>query len=124
MGAPETTPAAAAPAAAVGATTETETEDRRPKPSTKVLAEARKRGRVIVHPSAEDVAANPGARGYDVAGLPKPADARAVFLVVPKPVDPTEDPTPEDRGLALRKTRKAAAAAREKARREAEKAEG
>lgn len=103
------TPAAAADAAAVGGT-----EDTRPEPTEEALAEARKRGKVVIHPSEADVTDNPGARGYDQHGMPRPADARAVFLVVPKVPKVPAEPTPEDRGKAMRQARKAA----EKARRE------
>lgn len=114
--APETVqPAAADTAAAGGADTPA-----RVKVDAKVLAEARKRGKVITHPSAADVEENPGARGYDEHGMPRPADARAAFLVLPKPVKAAPDQELEARAAALRRARKAA----DKARREAEKAEG
>lgn len=95
--------------------------DQRPEVSEAVQAEARKRGKIVMHPSKADVKANPGARGYDQNGLPRPADARAVFLVVPKDVKPSDEPTPEKRGTEARKAGKALREARRKA---AEKAKG
>lgn len=103
-----------APAAAAAKST-------RPEVSESVLAEAGKRGKVVMHPSAKDVEANPGARGYDENGMPRPADARAAYLVVPKAIEPTDDLTPEDQAAAVRKAGKALRAERRKA---AEKAKG
>lgn len=108
-----------APAAGTKDTTKAATE--RPEVSESVLAEARKRGKVVMHPTARTVKANPGARGYDENGLPRPADARAVFLVVPKDVKPTDEPSAEDVAAA---TRKAGKALREDRRKAAEKAKG
>lgn len=63
-------------------------KDQRPKPDQKVIADVRERAenagrKVIVHPTPAQIKANPGARGYDEKGNLKPADARAVFIVVP-----------------------------------------
>jgi hypothetical protein len=117
----EATTAAGAEQSAPAAGTANTTRATRPEVSEAVLAAARKRGKVVMHPTARDVEANPGARGYDQHGLPRPADARAVFLVVPKDVKPSDEPTPADQAAAVRKAGKAL---REDRRKAAEKAQG
>lgn len=117
-----TTPAGAAQAAPAEGT-ET-VEETRPKPTADVLKAARALGKVIVHPSTDDVAANPNARGYDVHGMLRPADARAAYLVVPKDVEAYAEPSATERGTAMRKARKAAQKARRDAEKDAEKGKG
>lgn len=94
------------------------------KASVSVLTDAAKRGKVIDQPTEADVAANPNARGYNEHGEPRPADARASFLVVPGAPEANPDPTPEERAKATLKRgaeiRKARKAEQDKARKAAE----